>query len=419
MIWKMIKKQAIIFTRNPLQSQAILLVGLPMLLITILGLSLGSFINDDGIKITAKLAFIEHDDEAEQVEQFISEIRESTIPHVEQQAIVASAENFKVLSLLKESVFDDISEFVQVEYVSISDKERILKDDSFAALIEIPAGFTKDSLKALFLNVGEVGQIKVYGNKSKRIGADVVTEIIEDVEKNLAIHFFAANNHVDPEVLQIEREFGSRKTTHQLQSINSKEYYTIGMAVMNVLYIASAISYFAFREKATHIFNRIIISNISRWTYFTGIFLSGMMFALIQLLLVFGYAYLVFGVSWPLLPFFITTVFMAMAVGGLSVLLTAITYRINSEAVISFFGSILIGIFALVGGSFFPVGDFVDVIQAIGNYTPNGAGMTTYINILRGEGILENIRHLLFLGAFTLSLLVIAVLSFPKRGQMA
>lgn len=351
--------------------------------------------------------------------EFIAEIKQSGLPDAEQEAIIASAKNLSVIKLLKETVFPEMSEFIQVEYVRASEKERILNDDSFAALVEIPANFTKDSLHALFLNQGEVGQIKVYGNKGKRIGADIVTEVIKDVEESLALHFFAVSNQVNPALLQMEEEFGSRKVTEQLASINAKEYYTVGMAVMNVLYIASMISYYAFREKETHVFNRIILSNASRWAYFTGIFLSGMVFAFIQLLLVFGYAWLVFGVSWPLLPFVMTTFFMAAAVGGLSVLLTAITYRINSETVISFFGSTLIGIFALVGGSFFPVGDFVDFIQVIGNYTPNGAGMTAYINILRGEGMLENIGHFQFLGIFTLSLLVIAVLSFPKRGQMA
>src|SRR5690625_6218935 len=59
------------------------------------------------------------------------------------------------------------------------------------------------------------------------------------------------------EVEAIAKDFGWVK-----EPVDAKEYYTIGMAVMNVLFIASTIGSYAYREKRTHVFNRIIVADI-------------------------------------------------------------------------------------------------------------------------------------------------------------
>src|SRR5690625_6912958 len=64
------------------------------------------------------------------------------------------------------------------------------------------------------------------------------------------------------EVEAIAKDFGWVK-----EPVDAKEYYTIGMAVMNVLFIASTIGSYAYREKRTHVFNRIIVADIPRWKY--------------------------------------------------------------------------------------------------------------------------------------------------------
>src|SRR5690625_7829931 len=117
-----------------------------------------------------------------------------------------------------------------------------------------------------------------------------------------------------------------------------------------------------------------------------------------------------------MLQFIIVTLCFAMAVGGLSSLLTAISYKINTEQVTNFFGTILIAFFALVGGSFFPIGDLSNVIQMIGDFTPNGAAMSAYLGLLRGDQLLDVARHLTYLIGFSLCVLVIGFFCFSKMG---
>ena len=179
-------------------------------------------------------------------------------------------------------------------------------------------------------------------------------------------------------------------TINKKEPVSTKSYYGVGMAVMNVLFVASAISGVAFLEKKSHVFDRVILANVSRWVYFFGVFISGAILALLQLLIIFGFSWLVFGVSWPkVTSFMIVTIAMAISVGGISVLLTAINYRLNSEMISNFFSSVLVTLMAFLGGSFFPIGDTSKLIQMLGNVTPNGAGMSAYLAILRGDGLAE------------------------------
>src|SRR5690625_3964459 len=144
-------------------------------------------------------------------------------------------------------------------------------------------------------------------------------------------------NDIVTNMINVNTEFGEQTGIGQKQAINSQQYYTVGMAVMNILYIATAISSFAFAEKQSQVFNRVILSNVSRWTYFMGVFISSSLFGFIQLLIIYSFSWLVFGVKWPIPDFLTVTLCISMAVGGLATLLTSISYRMNSEQMTNFF----------------------------------------------------------------------------------
>lgn len=211
----------------------------------------------------------------------------------------------------------------------------------------------------------------------------------------------------------------TRSYHEESEPVTSKGYYTVAMAVMNVLFIASTIGSYAFREKQSNVFNRIIVSDVSQWIYFIGIFISTAIFAFIQLLIIFGASWIIFGIVWEnLTAFIMITIGLSCAVGGVGVLLTAISYRLNTEVLINYFQSLIISVLAFLGGSFFPVGDFSKLVRVIGDLTPNGAGMSAYLMILRGSEISNITDYLLYLGLFSVILIIIAIISFPKRGQI-
>ncbi|ALX49471.1 ABC transporter permease [Lentibacillus amyloliquefaciens] len=418
MIWQIMKKQGLMLLRNPVQ--LLLLVGLPIILIAILGTALGGTMNGQSSPIDVKVAFVEHGDEQEQIDRFMNDI-ESDLPPEAVEGIREGTGGLKPVSTLREDVFgsDNVSDMVDVHDANPSELETLKNDDSYTAVIEVPETFTYNMLEYMVLDKPEQPELKVSQNETQKIGVSVVNGILKQYQEQFTLGTFLSKNGIDPGVLELNEDAATGKVTtvNQKNPVTAKGYYAIGMVVMNVLFLASTIGSIAFHEKKTHVFDRIILGNVSRWVYFTGILLSGMIFGFFHLLIVYGFAWVVFGIAWPNLMAFLTVSFVyAMAIGGITVLLTAISYRINSEIITSFFSGILVTLMAFLGGSFFPIGNSSELLRTIGNLTPNGAGMSAYIGVLRGDGIPEIWIHLLFLAIFALAAIILAVLSFPKRG---
>ncbi len=136
----------------------------------------------------------------------------------------------------------------------------------------------------------------MYENKGKQFGVTAVKSILEHFEQQLTMTVFLTKENIDVHTIRetFDEKLGKIGTVGKSKKIGSKEYYTIGMAVMNTLFIASAVGSLAYMEKQSHVFNRIILSNMSRWSYFIGIFISGTIFSLLQLLVIFSFSWLVY-----------------------------------------------------------------------------------------------------------------------------
>lgn len=413
MIWEIIKKQIVTFVRD--RTQLILLLGLPIILIVILSVSLSGFMNGETIEIEANIAIIEHTSEEKQIERFIKEIEQVEMPVVNKDSIIKKVKHIAPIHQLKHDVLGELDTIFHITDIDPSEKDQALRNGDYTAVIEIPENFTYDLLRHIIFEESKKGNVVLY--EKREIGAAAVKSVLESYEEQLAMSLLLEEYNIEPAIIEVNTNYGEQISLGQKRQINSKDYYTVGMAVMNVLYIASVISSFAFSEKRSQVFNRIILANVSRWTYFFGIFISSVLFSFTHLSIIFSFSWLVFGVSWSIVPFVILTFFFAMAVGGLATLMTSISYKMNSEQAFNFLGSILVPLFALVGGSFFPIGNLSYVIQVIGDFTPNGAAMSGYLSLLRDDDLLNIMPYLSYLIIFTCIALLMAVVSFPKRGK--
>jgi len=419
MIFQIVKKQALLLLRNPMQ--LLLLIGLPIILIAILGTALSNWMNGDEIDIQLKIALIENEKEEEQVEHFLSDLEEDNVPIEAVESIKLVVAEVAPIQLLKENVFgsEAMSEMITLEEIEPSNRNKIMEDDSYTAIIEVPENFTYDTLNAMIRKQNVHPTLKVYENEEQEIGANIVNNILSQFQEELTLGTFLSDKGIDQQAIAMGEEviIGEAERISQGNPVTSTGYYTVGMAVMNALFMATAIGTIAFYERETHVFDRIILANVSRWLYFVGMLITGALFSFMQLLIVFGFAWIAYGVTWPdILSFLVVTLSMAVSVGGITALLTAVSFRFNSETVINFFSSIVVTLMAFLGGSFFPIGDYSPVFQKLGNFTPNGAGMTAFLTILRGEGIGEISNHILYIIIFAVSTIIIGALSYPKRG---
>ncbi|WP_284139551.1 MULTISPECIES: ABC transporter permease [unclassified Virgibacillus] len=415
MIWRIIIKQCQVLLRNPMH--LLLLFGLPLLLIVILGTALSGAMGEDVKDVQVKVAMINNDSPGLGLQQLVEEKDVSAQEFAKLQTAV---KQYAIPSLLDHAGKANATLLTKIDDRAPQNKQAILQDDSYSALIEIPKNFTYDLLSYIYFDKGLPPGLQVYINEGLQFEANTILNLLNQIQERWTEEklFLNKNIQLEPQYYKEMESIGQIESMNQ-RVVTSKGYYTIGMAVLNVLFIATTIGFYAFQEKRTHVFNRIILANVSRWTYFSAVFISGTLLGFIQLVVIFGFSWIVYGVSWPnISAFLIVTLLLSLAVGGLGMLLTAISYRNNSETITSFFSSVVIYVISLLGGSFYPIGDFSPLIEKIGDFTPNGAGMSVYLALLRGESLSSVANNLLFLVLFIIVTWFIAVISFPKRGEV-
>jgi ABC-2 type transport system permease protein len=422
MIGQFIKKQFLLFIRN--RHELLVLLGMPLILITILGLALGNIMKGEAPKIHAKIALIERGNEQADLQKFARDLESMGIPPEQKQIMMNAAKQMLPITSLKNDVLGskELKPYIELVTAKPSELEKIRKDKSYTAIIEIPRHFTYSVLQNVFLGKKQQPTFSFYTNEKKESASKVVEEIIATFQERYST--FSAlgksgllNGSFSMPAVHVQSKI---ETVTKREPINAITYYMVGMSVMFVLYIASNIGSYAFQEKQLHVFNRILLANVSKWSYMIGIFISSVLLAFLQLSFLYGVTSIVYHIKWPhVTAFFAVTLSLCFAVGGLSVLLTSFNYRLNSEYISSFFSSTVVTIFSLLGGSFFPSNQLSGWIHTLGNLTPNGSGMTAYLKILQGYDLADVTNSILYLCLFSVAMVIAAVFAFPKKGGLS
>jgi ABC-2 type transport system permease protein len=422
MIGSFIKKQFLLFMRNP--HELLVLLGMPLVLITILGFALGNVMDGDGPKIHAKVAFVDHGNEEADVQKFVHELESMKIPDGQKKMIVIAAENMLPVTTFKKDVLGskDLKPYIKVVPVQPLDLQNIRQDDSYTVIIEVPKQFTYLLLKNVLLGEKQAPRLSFYVNQGKEITSQFVEDIVVGFQQQYSTFSALGKSGLINGSFEMPRidVQGKVETVTKREPIHAVTYYMVGMSVMFALYIASNVGSYAFNEKQLHVFDRILLADVSKWSYMMGIFISAVLLTFLQLSILYGITSLLYHIKWPdLVSFIFVTLVFSLAVGGLAVLLTALNFRVNSEQVSRFFQTTVVTLFSLLGGSFFPASQLSGLINTLGNLTPNGSAMSAYLKLLQGYGLMEVTQSIVYLCLFSLVMVVAAVWSFPKRGNLA
>jgi ABC-2 type transport system permease protein len=422
MIVQFIKKQLLMMVRNP--QVLLILIGMPLILITILGFALGSVMNGEKVSVKAKVAIIEHGDSAQELQDFLEDLESSTLPPEAREDVSQSAKRLMPVELLKSEVLKrpELKKYISVDEVEPGDLEKTKEDDTYSAIIEIPEGFTEQILSSLFLKGGEkIPQLELYRNEGKELTSNLVEDLLAGFQKQYSLSAVigrSSESILDTDTMDTE-VMGTVANVEDREPLTSVTYYAVGMSVMFVLYIASNMGSFAYQEKEDHVFDRMILADVPVWKYFVSILVTTVILAILQLGILFGVCAILYDVTWPdISAFLLVTTALSLAVGSIGALLTSLNYRANSEVFSNFFSTVAVTIFAFIGGSF---GELFssDFIQKIGILTPNGAGMAAYFKLFQGYPLSGVYSEMLTLMIFSLVILTAAALLFPKRGGTA
>ncbi|SDN72972.1 ABC transporter permease [Alkalicoccus daliensis] len=415
-IWK----DLIVILRD--RSEIMVLLLMPFILIGILGFALGGILGGDSSEIDVQVALVAEDNTEEGTAQFLQELEEIELPDELHEEIAETARTLNPAKLLKEFLEnEDLKEIVTVEEMKASEASRMLEAGELDAVLTLPEGFTYTSLQAMIWNEEISADVIVTLSENGSLYANIFADLIEGFVEVLNLESAIASA-AGPEAAREGEpaETGGVIPIAQNEPVNSMQYYSIGMAVMFVLYVAGTIASKAYVEKHEQVYNRIILSGTHPAKYLSGKWMTGTLFSFLQMGILFTLSAFIFRTfSLDSINFWTGMVFitfvLALCIGSLTSLLTSISIRFESDAVSSIFSGGVVTLFAFAGGSFFPLAGMPQVIVEAGNWTPNGIAMTAYLLWLQGfewTVLLPSLNRLLLLSAV---LLAASVIIFPRR----
>lgn len=415
MFWQMIKKELLIIWRRP--RELIVLLLMPFVLITILGSALGAF-NDQEITIDASLALLIKDDPERAQEKIITEIQNSSLTEAEKMEQIAIVQTFNPVDIFKNELAanKELEKILKMTEVKNDLTENQIKE--YSGLLEIPADFSYQFYQRLINGSGSVKEWNVKISDSDSIEASVIQDIISSFQKELSFAKTSQDLQIDySEVITHVQNKGGIENVTKKKEVDAFSYYAVGMCVMFVFYVAITVVESAFQQKEEHMYQRILLANVSSYVFYAGIFVATFLLSFIQLHVLFSLTALIYGVTFTnLFYYFCVTLFLNIMTASFAVFITALSYATNSKEVGTVFSSLIIPVLAFVGGSFFDLSALGGVMEKLGQFSPGGAAITAYIKIYQGYSLSDIVGQLQAILLFTGILLLLAVVLIRKRG---
>ncbi|MGE7216960.1 ABC transporter permease [Priestia koreensis] len=420
MIFRLVQKDLTLFLRKPQQLMVILLM--PFVLITILGNALGSLGESTQSSLKANVIIAQEGNEEAETKKFAEEIANMPVPAEQKKAIIQGTEKLNPIAILKHNVLgsDVVKSMITVKEMTVKEAKKERKNKENTAVIIVPQNFSYEVLQHMFLKKKETPTLQVTYNEKKENAVKLVQDILSSYQKQLTLQ-----SNLSQAVAKVPQEegkiFGAVKAVHQEKPLSAIAYYTIAMSMMFVMYVASTMASYSYMDKEQHVYDRIIISNLSPYVYFGSIFCSTALIAFLQLSILFGLAALIYHVYWASIGlFFIVTASISLAVAGLGVFLAVLNFISGSSSASAIFSSVVVSILALIGGSFVPTSQLPASLQNLSEFVPNGAGLMAYLQVVQGYSFSDIQTSVVVLLLYGLVFLMLSVFVFNRRkGEVA
>ncbi len=403
-----------ILTISKARSEVLILLVMPFVLITILGLSLGGLMTGGAEIEPIHLAVV---DETTERDGDITVLTDQGIPNEQATAIIDELKvNRQIMTVLETLEADQL---LIVEAMTKEAAVEALNSKDVEGVLTIPDRLTTQVLTVM--NDGGANQpLMLEVIDETTIQSQVLRQIFKRFTSEYNLMMSIQTKKGDMLVVPEEVALGETKTIETTTEVSAFQYFTIGMAMMFSLYVASSISSNAFIEKKQDVLLRMMLAGEKPVRYLLSKVVSGYVLAVIQLGILFGLSQLIFDTfSGRSSEFWFVvigvTLVYATVIGALTALLTSLTLMMPTDSVSGIFSGLVVTVFAFLGGSFTPVEQISPFIRTLGNWTPNGAMMTVYLQQIQGYSVTDSIPLLLRILLLSAIMFVIAWGLFPKR----
>lgn len=419
-MFNLLKKDLLTLSKN--KSEMIELLLTPFLLISILGFALGNLMNNTSSPIeTGKIGIVNQQNYEEDLSRLEEDLENENIPEETMKKLLDSSVSIDPINQLKTFLrSDQIKEIMEVkDFDDIKSAEKALENDEIQGIIEIPKEFSYITWRNVLFEDKAITNFDLKVQDKSQLNAIVLESLLNSFVEEYNLQSSIAMTDKEKVNLDNSNNNGKMINIATEDPVNSFQYYTIGMGVFFAFSTGTIIAARSYREKEQHVFARIMLTNTSPNTYLLSKLLSGTILTFLQLGIIFIFSTLIFGtfggkdVSFWINMMIITFIY-SLLIGSITSLLTSLSLRSNSASNVGFFSSFTAAL-AFLGGSFTPVETFSESIKTIGNWTPNGAVLTSYLQIMLGFDLIEVMPLLIRVIAMMGIFVIIAIYVFPKR----
>ncbi|MEK4869059.1 ABC transporter permease [Niallia sp. FSL W8-1348] len=414
MLWQMIKKELLMIWRRP--RELIVLLLMPFVLITILGSALGALNNNEEVEVTAKLAVVVEDEADQAQQQVIEKIRQSNAAEQKKAANIALIESLEPINIFI-NVVGKSPELKKV--LSITEYRNIkeVKEKDYDGVLLIPEGFTTKFYNNLLEKNTTIPAWILKTKDEQSLRATIIQDIITNYQKEWVYQKTAQDLQIDYSALVNTNIYGQIENIEKKKEISAFAYYGVGMCVMFVFYISTTVAGFAFQQKEELMYERILLANVPKIVFFTGVFMAAFILSLLQLTILFSLTALIYGVVFPsIINHLFVTLTVSIMAATFATFTTAVAFATNSRNVESIFSSLIVPILAFIGGSFFNVSAIGGFMETLGKYSPGGAALTAYLKVYQGYSLGDIWSQLRAILLFSVLLLLLSVVTLKKRG---
>jgi ABC-2 type transport system permease protein len=434
MLISMIWKDLLVILKD--KKSLIITLCMPAILTTILGFAFQGMMSGGLSMDRANIAVVSlgsRERDIERIREFLDGPgMEGRISGEQKRDLLELLDDMDYESILYDDVLgsEEVAEFIQYERMGLEKARTLLERGELDAVVVLPEGFTYNTFMNLAMPFRNPVTIEVIKHPDRSIKGEMVSGIVKGfadalsagiIAKNVLLETFIENNVGDKAMGEIQGLVSGmydvgvrdvrvdRVTVEGKRALSSFQYYAVGMAVMFILYVAADGGQYAMDEVNNGTYRRLIAAGTGRWRFFASRFAATTLFAIMQFTVLKYYSAFAFKTDWGSpLGVALLSLFLAVAVGGLSVLLAALNLRLKNSRATIVFQAVVIQVFALLGGSFFPVSG-IPVMRKLGSLTINGAAMSGFLKLMMGYGPAEVAGTLAVLSGITLVLLAAGV----------
>jgi len=370
------------------------LLGMPMVLIFILGSALGG-LGGEGGDIGAPVAIVNLDTGA----------RDSSVTDVGAEITSGLIDNETVAGIFDIQERDDATEV----------RGEVERGELLAAVV-IPAGFSqsiadgdavtlevlKDPGSELSANIWEsivrgiaadISRVSIIAQTAgeSAAGAGLPPELV-GATVGMAVERATAQDAVSP--ITVEQR---NQTAEATVDIEGMDFYALSMTSMFLVFGAMFGAFGFITERRDRTLSRLLTTPTSRAAVIGGKMLAIWILGMLQFTILYVFTRFSFGVEWggdPLATFTVAGA-QLIAVTGLAVLIAALA---KTERGAGGYGSLIVQLMALIGGVFFPITILPEWLQPIRYASIMGWGLEGMSDIqIHGAGLAEVISPILAL----------------------